>query len=62
MELILIEFQNVLNSDDSYVGILCVPKHSNPSGEIYSDANLEQMFKIGSNYSDKFLFLLIMRI
>ena len=51
------EFQNVLNSDDSYVGILCVPKHSNPSGEIYSDANLEQMFKIGSNYSDKFLFL-----
>ena len=38
-------FQNVLQNDDSYVGILCVPKHSNPSGEIYSDANLEKCLK-----------------
>ena len=38
-------------------GLICVPKHSNPSGEIYSDSNLKQMFEIGSNYSNKFLFL-----
>ena len=43
-------FENLLQNDDSFVGILCVPKHSNPSGEIYSDANLEQMFKLGSEY------------
>ena len=51
------EFKNTLNSDDNFIGILCVPKHSNPSGEIYSDSNLEEMFEIGSNYSEKFLFL-----
>ena len=43
--------------EENLVGILCVPKHSNPSGEIYSDDNLQKMFEIGSNYSDKFLFL-----
>ena len=50
-------FKNLLQNDDNFVGILCVPKHSNPSGEIYSDTNLEKMFEIGSDYSDKFLFL-----
>jgi DNA-binding transcriptional MocR family regulator len=51
------KFKNILDSDDNFIGILCVPKHSNPSGEIYSDSNLEKMFEIGSNYSEKFLFL-----
>ena len=44
-------FKNLLQNDDNFVGILCVPKHSNPSGEIYSDTNLEKMFEIGSDYS-----------
>ena len=26
-------FKNLLQNDDSFVGILCVPKHSNPSGK-----------------------------
>ena len=50
-------FEEVLKTGDDYVGILCVPKHSNPSGEIYSDENLKKMFEIGSQYSNKFLFL-----
>ena len=50
-------FEDLLKGDENFVGILCVPKHSNPSGEIYSDKSLEEMFRIGSKYSDKFLFL-----
>ena len=50
-------FEEVLKTGENFLGILCVPKHSNPSGEIYSDSNLKQMFEIGSNYSNKFLFL-----
>jgi len=53
----LVAFEEELNRDDEIVGILCVPKHSNPSGEVYSDENLSKMFQIGSNFSNKFLFL-----
>ena len=28
------KFKNILDNDDNFLGILCVPKHSNPSGEI----------------------------
>ena len=49
--------EETLKKDGNFVGILCVPKHSNPSGEIYSDSNLSKMFEIGSKYSNKFLFL-----
>ena len=50
-------FKDILNSNENFVGILCVPRHSNPSGETYSDENIRQLFEVGSNYSDKFLFL-----
>ena len=50
-------FKDLLKQDNEFLGILCVPKHSNPSGEIYSDDNLQEMFRIGSNFSNKFLFL-----
>ena len=49
-------FTDVLK-EENVVGMLCVPRHSNPSGEIYSDENLLEAFKIGSSYSKKFLFL-----
>ena len=49
-------FTDVLEKEN-VVGMLCVPRHSNPSGEIYSDENLLEAFKIGSSYSKKFLFL-----
>ena len=51
------EFSNILKSKEDIVGMLCVPRHSNPSGEIYSDENLLELFRIGSQFSDKFLFL-----
>ena len=51
------EFSNILQNQGDVVGMLCVPRHSNPSGEIYSDENLLELFKIGSQFSDKFLFL-----
>jgi len=50
-------FKEVLKEDGEFVGILCVPKHSNPSGDTYSEENLKKMFEIGSKISDKFLFL-----
>ena len=51
------EFKEALDQNKNVVGMLCVPKHSNPSGEIYSDKNLEELFKIGKDFSNKFLFL-----
>ena len=51
------EFSNILQNQEDVVGMLCVPRHSNPSGEIYSDENLLELFRIGSQFSDKFLFL-----
>ena len=50
-------FQKILESEDSVVGMLGVPRHSNPSGEIYSDENLVNLFKIGKNFSREFLFI-----
>ena len=50
-------FKEVLKEDGEFVGILCVPKHSNPSGDTYSEENLKKMFEIGSKISNKFLFL-----
>ena len=51
------DFSNILQNQEDVVGMLCVPRHSNPSGEIYSNENLLELFRIGSQFSDKFLFL-----
>ena len=51
------QFEEIINNGGDYLGILCVPRHSNPSGTSYSDENIKKMFEIGSNFSDKFLFL-----
>jgi DNA-binding transcriptional MocR family regulator len=47
----------VLQNNSNVLGIICVPRHSNPSGEVYSDENINQLFKIGKKYSEDFLFL-----
>ena len=47
----------VLQSNSNVLGIICVPRHSNPSGEVYGDENINQLFKIGKKYSEDFLFL-----
>ena len=51
------QFEEIINNGGDYLGILCVPRHSNPSGTTYSDENIKKMFEIGSNFSNKFLFL-----
>ena len=47
----------VLQNNSNVLGIICVPRHSNPSGEVYSDENINQLFKVGKKYSEDFLFL-----
>ena len=49
--------QSLLQNNENIVGLLCVPRHSNPSGEVYSDGNLKQVFNICKSYSDDFLFV-----
>ena len=48
---------DALENNINVLGIICVPRHSNPSGEIYSDNNIKELFKIGKKYSEDFLFL-----
>tara|TARA_A100001388_G_scaffold66356_1_gene46599 strand:- start:1712 stop:2923 length:1212 start_codon:yes stop_codon:yes gene_type:complete len=37
---------NLLETDETIKGILCVPKHSNPTGETYSQEVIEELAKI----------------
>jgi DNA-binding transcriptional MocR family regulator len=48
---------DTLQKNSNVLGIICVPRHSNPSGEVYSDDNINKLFKIGKKYSEDFLFL-----
>lgn len=49
--------KDVLSQNQNVVGIICVPRHSNPSGDIYSDKNILSMFEICSKYSSDLVFL-----
>jgi DNA-binding transcriptional MocR family regulator len=51
------KFEEALNSNKNVMGVICVPRHSNPSGEVYSDQNIINIFQVGKVYSDNFLFL-----
>ena len=48
---------DTLQKNSNVLGIICVPRHSNPSGEVYSDDNISKLFNIGKQYSENFLFL-----
>jgi DNA-binding transcriptional MocR family regulator len=48
---------DALENNTNVLGIICVPRHSNPSGEVYTDNNINELFKIGKKYSEDFLFL-----
>jgi DNA-binding transcriptional MocR family regulator len=48
---------DALQNNSNVVGIICVPRHSNPSGEVYSDDNINELFEICKKYSEDFLFL-----
>jgi len=36
-------------------GLICVPKHSNPSGEVFSDENIINLLKITKEYNSSFI-------
>ena len=49
--------RKVLNQEKNIVGMICVPRHSNPSGEVYSDQNILDIFEATTDYSDDFIVL-----
>ena len=51
------KLKEVLNSNTNVMGVISVPRHSNPSGEVYSDQNIRDIFSTGKAYSNDFLFL-----
>ena len=52
------KFKALLAEHKNIKGIICVPRHSNPTGDIYSDENMSELFKAGKSYSNEFLFIL----
>ena len=36
-------------------GLICVPRHSNPSGEVFSDENITKLLKITKEYNPSFI-------
>ncbi len=36
-------------------GLICVPRHSNPSGEVFSDENIIKLLKITKEYNSNFI-------
>ena len=51
-------FKKLLEADENIKGIICVPRHSNPTGDIYTDDNMKELMKAGKAYSSEFLFIL----
>ena len=51
------KFKELLEKNKNIKGIMCVPRHSNPSGDIYSDENISEILQLGKKYSSEFLFL-----
>jgi len=49
--------KHILDNEENIVGIIGVPKHSNPSGDIYSEDKIRQIFRLGRDYSDDFTFI-----
>ncbi|MEK9649983.1 MAG: aminotransferase class I/II-fold pyridoxal phosphate-dependent enzyme [Gammaproteobacteria bacterium] len=49
--------RDLLEKEKDVVGIITVPKHSNPSGDIYSEHKIREIFKLGKEYSDDFCFI-----
>ena len=46
----------ILAKDKSIKGIICVPKHSNPTGETYSSKVLEELAKLPKASKDFMIF------
>ena len=46
-----------LLEDDAVSGIVCVPRHSNPTGHTYSDSNISSMFEMFAKKKNNFMIL-----
>ena len=46
------KFKKLLGNHENIKGIMCVPRHSNPSGDIYDDENISAILKSGKEYSN----------
>ena len=49
--------KTTLAEHDDIIGLISVPRHSNPSGDIYSDKNILKIFELCSEYSKDLIFL-----
>tara|TARA_B100001113_G_scaffold10957_1_gene8596 strand:+ start:8247 stop:9449 length:1203 start_codon:yes stop_codon:yes gene_type:complete len=52
------KFNALLAEHENIKGIICVPRHSNPTGDIYTDENMSELLEAGKSYSNEFLFVL----
>jgi len=52
------KFKDLLAEHENIKGIICVPRHSNPTGDVYADENLIDLLEAGKSYSNEFLFIL----
>ena len=48
--------EHLLKSEENIHGIVCVPRHSNPTGHTYSDENVKALFKLTQPYKNNFSF------
>jgi|TARA_B100001245_G_scaffold236551_1_gene228245 DNA-binding transcriptional MocR family regulator len=46
--------KSIIDNDDSIKGIWCVPKHSNPTGETYSEDNVYELLAIAKRLNKDF--------
>ena len=51
------KFKELLDEHENIKGIMCVPRHSNPSGDVYTDENISQLLELGKKYSNEFIFI-----
>jgi DNA-binding transcriptional MocR family regulator len=46
--------EDLLNKESNVHGIVCVPRHSNPTGHTFSDGNVQQLFELLAPLKDNF--------
>ena len=49
------DLRNKLSKYQNIKGLICVPRHSNPSGEVFSDENITNLLKITKEYDSSFI-------
>jgi len=53
----LVSLKELLNEHKDIHGIVCVPRHSNPTGHVYSDQNVREMFSLLKKRSNNLMIL-----